>query len=298
LRRSKKQPEYDPSELADLIGTPAVGSGVGSHLLIPIEDPALATVVESEASTVVDTLSSTVVESLVTRVDISEATPIVPGRKSSPSLPRQTEVETNAATEVVTDMTTVATTETPSVDTWLEESSEPTTVVTSGASVLSQLWISESGEVVPGTRVHRVSVAADALSNGERALYELLSKAACLCETRDTRSVQMGYDSLTKASGFSRKTIQRTIDRLIAKHYIEIETPADIYRRTSTVYRVFAGPAVLQRLTGHGCTHVAKIGPGVAFVNPLAAVAERTDTVVTSNSATVGREALSTVDRS
>ena len=35
LRRSKKQPEYDPNELADLIGTPAVGSGVGSHLLIP-----------------------------------------------------------------------------------------------------------------------------------------------------------------------------------------------------------------------------------------------------------------------
>ena len=119
-----------------------------------------------------------------------------------------------------------------------------------------------------------------------------------LRETRDARSVQMGYDSLTKASGFSRKTIQRTIDRLIAKHYIEIETPADIYRRTPTVYRVFAGPAVLQRLARNGCTHVAKIGPGVAFVNPLSALAERTDTVVTSNSATVGREALSTVDRS
>jgi hypothetical protein len=108
----------------------------------------------------------------------------------------------------------------------------------------------------------------------------------------------MGYDSLTKASGFSRKTIQRTIDRLIAKHYIEIETPADIYRRTSTVYRVFAGPVVLQRLARHGCTHVAKIGPGVAFVNPLSALAGRTDTVVTSNSPTVGRGGLSTVDRS
>jgi hypothetical protein len=32
-RSNKKQPAFDPSELTDLIFSPAVGSGVGSHLL-------------------------------------------------------------------------------------------------------------------------------------------------------------------------------------------------------------------------------------------------------------------------
>jgi len=36
-RSKKSQPEFDPSELEDLIFTPAVGSGVGSHLLTTVD---------------------------------------------------------------------------------------------------------------------------------------------------------------------------------------------------------------------------------------------------------------------
>ena len=162
-------------------------------------------------------------------------------------------------------------------------------MVTSPAAVLGRLWISESGEILPESRVHRITAAADALSGGEETLYQLLWRSPALAETSDSRSVQAGYDSLTKGTGFSRKTIQRTIDRLIAKHYIEIETPADIYRRTSTIYRVFGPGAVLDRLTRQDCTHIAKIGPGVAFVTPLAMVSGPSDTVVNSVASTVDR---------
>src|SRR4051812_47216259 len=41
-RSSKKLPAFDPSELSDLIFSPAVGRGVGSHLLETVEPtPAL-----------------------------------------------------------------------------------------------------------------------------------------------------------------------------------------------------------------------------------------------------------------
>ena len=78
MRRSKKQPEYDPNELADLINTPAVGSGVGSHLLTSNEDP-------DEVTTVVTLDQNTVVDSLLPSVDTKEPAPIVPGRKSFPA---------------------------------------------------------------------------------------------------------------------------------------------------------------------------------------------------------------------
>ena len=161
---------------------------------------------------------------------------------------------------------------------------------------MGRLWISESGEILPESRVHRIAAAADALSNGEEALYQFLWRSLALRETANTRSIQAGYDFLSKGTGFSRKTIQRTIDRLIAKHYIEIETPADIYRRTATVYRVFGPDAVLDRLARRDCTHVAKIGPGVAFMTPLGMLAERPDTVVTSEPSTLVTHRVSTVD--
>jgi hypothetical protein len=273
LRRSKKQPEYDPNELADLIETPAVGTGVGSHLLIhndALED--VTTVATLEPEPVVDSIMTTVATSEESPEDTSESapvvtsepSPIVPGRKSYPSPPLP-----GAPLSV------------PTIDTWPEDDLEVTTIVTSPAPALPQLWISDSGEIVPQSRVRRVQAASEALSTGEQALYNLLWTLPTLRQAADTRSVQAGYDSLTKATGFSRKTIQRTVDRLIAKYYIEIETPADIYRRTSTVYRVFAPRAVLDRLLDRGCTHIARIGPGVAFVTPLANLTSRALTIDT-----------------
>jgi hypothetical protein len=60
------------------------------------------------------------------------------------------------------------------------------------------------------------------------------------------------------------------VDRLIDKGFIAIEKPADIYLRSSTVYRVFAYRAVLERQAQRGRFHVAKIGPGFVYVREVA----------------------------
>jgi hypothetical protein len=81
-RSSKKQPDFDPSELEDLIFSPAVGKGVGSHLIAPahtttvvtsdppqpLSEPAgvsgnLSTVVEPHIATVVTSSPPTVATS-------------------------------------------------------------------------------------------------------------------------------------------------------------------------------------------------------------------------------------------
>ena len=78
LRRSKEQPEYDPNELADLIETPAVGSGVGSHLLIHNDPPeGLTTVVTFDSPTVVDDVFTTVAMDQETPVVVTRTDPVV-----------------------------------------------------------------------------------------------------------------------------------------------------------------------------------------------------------------------------
>jgi hypothetical protein len=73
-----------------------------------------------------------------------------------------------------------------------------------------------------------------------------------------------------KRTRLSKKTIQRIVDRLIDKGFIAIEKPADIYQRTSTVYRVYAYREVLERQAQKGRFHVAKIGPGFVYVREVA----------------------------
>jgi hypothetical protein len=266
LRRSKKQPDYDPNELADLIETPAVGTGVGSHLLIPNELNEVTTVVETDST------------SVVTPTDTGPSD-IVPGRKLALVTSEESSVVISESTIVVTELPT-------SVATCLQDTSELTPIVTSPAEVSSRLWISDSGEIVPGSRVRRLAEATEALSSGELTLYQLLWNSQPLGATPEARSIQAGYEMLTRQTGFSRKTIQRTIDRLTFKQFIEIETPADIYSRTPTVYRVFESSAVLRRLIADERSHIAKIGPGVAFVTPLRSLDQQT-TAVSSNVSTV-----------
>jgi hypothetical protein len=241
LRRSKRQPDYDPNELADLIETPAVGTGVGSHLLSRNDFPPASGL--DLVTTVVTSIPATDPISLQSTDPVSVPAPVV---------------------------------------TCLEDTSLPSTVATSEVTPphpVARLWISESGEVVPESRVRLVRTSRDCLSAGEQAVYDVLRQAAALRETATARSVQAGYEFLVRRTRFSRKTIQRTIDRLIAKDFIDIETQADIYRRTPTVYRVFAETAVLERLAQRGRTHIARIGPGVAFVTPLPLLADLTTVV-------------------
>lgn len=206
-RGNKKQAAFDPSELDDLIFSPAVGSGVGSHLLTP-------TVVTFIETTVVALKEPTVVQSIQATVE----SPVV------------------------------------------------STVV--GPSV--SLWITESGELVSAGRVKAIESAGDVLTPGEESVYRTLwSAGEGGGDAESPRLVQAGYDVLVKRSGFAKKTIQRIVAKLIDKDFIAIERQADIYRRTSTVYRVFGPRAVLERHRAKRRSHVAKMGPGFSYARPI-----------------------------
>ena len=208
LSRSK-QPAFDPAELNDLIFTPAVGTGVGSHL---VRSPAP--------------------ESQVTTVGTSHLTTV--------AMPDQASMATVVTSELL-NMTT-------------EGRTRPMS------------WITETGELVPSSRVRPIRSAPDALSAAEQTVYEVLWNWGSAAVSGD-RISQAGYDTLVRQTRLSRKTIQRVVDRLLEKEYIAIEKPADIYQRTSTVYRVFAERGILERQAARGRFHVVKIGPGFLYVH-------------------------------
>ena len=189
--KNKTNPAFDLNELADLIHTPAVGSGVSSHLL------------------------------------------------ERPGDHMTTVVTFNSTTGVLLSQTTVA--------------------------MSNHIWVSEDGAYVPPKKVRRIDSALDALSAAEQSVYEFL--AGLQAEGREV--AQAGYDLIMKRTGLSKKTVQRIIDKLIDKDFIAIEIPADIYRRTSTVYRVFPYDAVLARHARKDRLYIAKIGPGKVYVRQL-----------------------------
>lgn len=201
--RVKNNPVFDPSELADLIHIPAVGTGVSSHLLRPVESLELSTVDKS---------------------------PVV-------SMP------------TVDKLTTVPT------------------------SIQSENWVSEDGLFISPAKVRPIRFPQDALSHAEQKVYYLLWQGGSRegeespTEAGRPRRVQAGYDALGRGTGFSKKTIQRNIEKLIEKGFVAIETPADIYRRTSTTYRVFPFVDVRRRQLEKQRSHVARIGPGVVYAH-------------------------------
>ena len=162
-------------------------------------------------------------------------------------------------------LTSVVISQTPT-----ETEFEATSVAIPNPSTLaiSRVWVTDSGEVVPAARVRLLRHAAEALTPAERAVFDTLRSAPALIEGPASRTVRAGYDYLVKSTGLSRKTIQRIIDRLIAKQFIDIDQLADMYQRLGTVYRVHSLESVMCRLTRQGLTRIAKIGPGVAFVRP------------------------------
>ncbi len=155
------------------------------------------------------------------------------------------------------------------------------------------IWVSESGELVPASRVKRIKFAQDVLNSAEESVYNALwagkSGVRAPAERESCRITQAGYDFLMKRTRLSKKTIQRIVDRLIDKGFIEIHEPADIYHRTSTVYRVHSYRAVLYRQIQRGRMHVAKIGPGFVYVRPYdCPTGEHQTTVVMYDTPTVG----------
>jgi predicted transcriptional regulator len=187
----KNHPAFDPSELNDLILTPAVGTGVGSHL-------------------------------------IGQA-------------PHKT----------------------------IEASSYKTTVVINNEPTMAMMWVTEAGDLIPASRVKPIRLLQDILNAAEQAVYEALWNHVEAIPQEHSRLVQAGYHPLMKNTHLSKKTIQRVIDRLIAKDFIAVEQPADIYERRSTVYRVFSFSGILTRLEARGRLHAARIGPGVVYARPF-----------------------------
>ena len=187
----KNHPDFDPSELDDLILTPAVGTGVGSHLI------------------------------------------------------GQSKHKTT------------------------EASSYKTTVVNNYETTMAMMWVTEAGDLLPASRVKPIRLLQDILNAAEQAVYEALWNHMEAVPQEHSRLVQAGYHPLMKNTHLSKKTIQRVIDRLIAKDFISVEQPADIYERRPTVYRVFSFSGILTRLEARGRLHAARIGPGVVYARPL-----------------------------
>ena len=185
----KTQPDFDPSELDDLILNPAVGAGVGSHL-----------------------------------------------------------VGHHKTTEVKKEVTTVA-------------MSYETTIGT--------MWITEAGDVLPASRVKQIQLPEDILNAAEQEVYQALWNHLGAVPQEQSRLVQAGYQHLMDTTQLSKKTIQRVVDRLIAKDFISVEQPANIYERQPTIYRVFSFPKILGRLEERGRLHAARIGPGMVYAKPL-----------------------------
>lgn len=198
--KTKSRLAFDPSELEDLIHTPAVGLGVSSHLLSrpePAED--MTTVVKSEMTTVVSTDVTTVVDS---------APP--PG----------------------------------------------------------SLWRTESGALLTGRQVHPIRSLDDVLSDAERRVVEFLHSVAR--PGQGSLLAAAGYDGIGRATGLSRKTVQRVMAKLREKDVLAVDQPADIYTRSVTVYRIRDEAAVLRLHRQRGRTHAARVGPGVVYVAPAA----------------------------
>lgn len=195
-RKPRTQSTFDPSELDDLIFTPAVGSGVASHLL---RGPSSQVAPEGATATV-----------------------LAPEVNSTPV-----------------------------------------------ATPVEQMWTTSSGDPIAAKKVRRIQAATDALSAAEEKVYQVLWNTVP-GPRGEGKSVQAGYEYLTRKTRFSRKTIQRTIDKLIDKGFLTIEMPGDSYTRGATIYRVHAPGEVLAKLEERKRLHVAKIGPGVVFCTPPA----------------------------
>jgi len=157
-------------------------------------------------------------------------------------------------------------------------------------------WITERGDLIPQGRVKRITLAQDVINPAEESVYDTLwtARTATGGENDAFRIVQAGYDYLGKKTRLSKKTIQRIVAKLIDKDFIAVERPADIYQRTSTVYRVFSYKTVLEHHARKGRTHVAKMGPGFSYVRPMNDPRPDMSTVPTSNSPIVAHTGMAT----
>ena len=237
-RSNKKQPAFDPSELEDLIHSPAVGRGVGSHLIGSGGLSNMATVVTYVVTTELEPPDS---------VDVSTVVMPVPSELTTVDIPELS--------------TVVRSNDLPQATPLLPARKMPE----------RRLWMTENGDLVPEARVKRIRLAQDVINSAEECVYDTLWNAKLIQsdERESCRVVQAGYDYLVKRTRLARKTIQRIVAKLLEKDFIAIENRADIYQRISTTYRVFSYKAVLEKHVRRDRLYVAKMGPGFSYAKPL-----------------------------
>lgn len=152
-------------------------------------------------------------------------------------------------------------------------------------------WYTESPRnFFPAKRVRKITLAQDALSLTEEAVYDALW-APKNGSKDEFRLMRKGYDALHRETRISKRKVADILDRLTDKGFIQIETPPDIMHRTSTQYRVFGYRMALQNMRGRGRTHVVRSGNGVLFAFPLSR-----STVDLGSGSTVDSGQRSTVD--
>lgn len=127
------------------------------------------------------------------------------------------------------------------------------------------LWKTEAGTFVTPDKIRPVQVIDDVLAAAEKTALEYLTRAAA-----GGQLVQAGYEEILRGTGLSRKTVQRTIAKLLDKDFLIIETAANIYTREPTVYRLVDPDTVMRQHERKGRRFVVHIGPGVVYATPAA----------------------------
>jgi len=157
LSRSK-QPEFDPHELADLILTPAVGTGVGSHLLRTVaagqNEVASNTFVEQKIENPLAAVAQSAKDSVQPTV-ASFDSPTVLSSELSQSRHVFDYAGDNHNRLLPGDNATTV------VKLYAAKASQ--IGASSHLGNLFSLWVTESGEILPESRVRRIRLAQDVL---------------------------------------------------------------------------------------------------------------------------------------
>ena len=101
------------------------------------------------------------------------------------------------------------------------------------------------------------------------------------------RLAQIGYDRIAKAARITKRNAALIVERLIAKGFVTLETPADPLHRRPSQYRVLGYTAALEELHRRGRHWVVRSGNGVLFVHPLTVVVQPTATVFAESPTTI-----------
>lgn len=133
-------------------------------------------------------------------------------------------------------------------------------------------WVTEEGQVVSEKQIHSFRLAQDSLNPNERAVYQVLwnaREAQPITGEPNIKLIRIGYDAMARQSNMAKKTIQRVIPRLISKGFIEVAQAPDFLTRTPSAYRVHSFKKVLDLCKERGRTHIAKLGHGISFIQPI-----------------------------